>query len=219
VIGWVLWIAPLGVFALSLTVAGASGAAALGALAHYILTVASMGAVVLVAAYGVAVIAARQGFARFARAVLPAQAMAISTQSSLASLPAMLVGCRTLGLRDTTGELVLPLAVALFRATGPAMNLAVAIYVAKLAGMELTPVMLATGVVVALLTTIGSVSLPGAISFVTAIGPIAIAMGVPVGPLALLVAVEVLPDIMRTVGNVTMDVAVTATVERRSAPD
>ena len=218
VIGWVLMVAPFGVFALSLTVAGASGAAALGALLHYILTVAAMGGVVLIAAYFVAALVAKKGFARFARAVLPAQAMAISTQSSLASLPAMLVVCRSLGLRDTTGELVLPLAVALFRATGPAMNLAVAIYVAKLAGMELTPAMLATGVVVALLTTIGSVSLPGAISFVTAIGPIAIAMGVPIGPLALLVAVEVLPDIMRTVGNVTMDVAVTASVDRRVTP-
>ena len=219
IIGWVLWIAPLGVFALSLLVAGQSGAAALGALVHYILSVASMGGVVLLLAYAVAVVLARQSLGKFARAVLPVQAMAISTQSSLASLPAMLAACRTLGLRDTTGEFVLPLAVALFRATGPAMNLAVAIYVAKLAGMELTPLMLATGVVVALANTIGSVSLPGAISFVTAIGPIAIAMGVPVGPLALLVAVEVLPDIMRTVGNVTMDVAAAATVDRRAERD
>ena len=219
IIGWVLWIAPVGVFALSLLVAGQSGAAALGALVHYILSVASMGGVVLLLAYAVAVVLARQSLGKFARAVLPVQAMAISTQSSLASLPAMLAACRTLGLRDTTGEFVLPLAVALFRATGPAMNLAVAIYVAKLAGMELTPLMLATGVVVALATTIGSVSLPGAISFVTAIGPIAIAMGVPVGPLALLVAVEVLPDIMRTVGNVTMDVAAAATVDRRAVKD
>lgn len=216
IIGWVLWLAPLGVFALSLTVAGQSGAAALGALAHYIVTVASMGGVVLLLAYVVAVIGARQSLLRFARAALPVQAMAISTQSSLASLPAMLAACRTLNLRETTGEFVLPLAVALFRATGPAMNLAVAIYVARLAGVELTPIMLATGVLVALATTIGSVSLPGAISFVTAIGPIAISMGVPVGPLALLVAVEVLPDIMRTVGNVTMDVAVAATVDERT---
>ena len=216
IIGWVLWLAPLGVFALSLTVAGQSGAAALGALVHYIVTVASMGGVVLLLAYVVAVIGARQPLLRFARAALPVQAMAISTQSSLASLPAMLAACRTLGLRETTGEFVLPLAVALFRATGPAMNLAVAIYVARLAGMELTPLMLATGVLVALATTIGSVSLPGAISFVTAIGPIAISMGVPVGPLALLVAVEVLPDIMRTVGNVTMDVAVASTVDERT---
>lgn len=217
IIGWVLWLAPLGVFALSLLVAGQSGAAALGALVHYILSVAAMGGVVLLSAYGVAALLARQPLGRFIKAALPAQAMAVSTQSSIASLPAMLVGCRMLGLRETTGEFVLPLAVALFRATGPAMNLAVAIYVARLAGVELTPLTLATGVGVALLTTIGSVSLPGAISFVTAIGPIALAMGVPIGPLALLVAVEVLPDIMRTVGNVTMDVAVAATVDRRSA--
>jgi len=219
IIGWVLWLAPVGVFALSLNVAGQSGAALLGALLHYILIVAAMGLVVFLLAYVVAVIGAGQPLLRFARAVLPVQAMAISTQSSLASLPTMLVACRTLGMRETTGEFVLPLAVALFRATGPAMNLAVAIYVAKLAGMELTPMMLAAGVFVALVTTIGSVSLPGAISFVTAIGPIAIAMGVPVGPLALLVAVEVLPDIMRTVGNVTMDVAVAGTVDKRAARD
>ena len=219
IIGWVLWLSPLGVFALSLTVAGQSGVAALGALVHYILTVASMGSVVLLFAYGVAVFAARQPLARFFRAVLPVQAMAISTQSSLASLPTMLAACRTLGLKETTGEFVLPLAVALFRATGPVMNLAVAIYIARMVGVELTPLVLATGVMVALATTIGSVSLPGAISFVTAVGPIAIAMGVPIGPLALLVAVEVLPDIMRTLGNVTMDVAVAATVDRHAADE
>ena len=43
-------------------------------------------------------------------------------------------------------------------------------------------------------------------------------MGVPLGPLALLVAVEMLPDIMRTLANVTMDVAVTAVVDRKSSP-
>ena len=69
----------------------------------------------------------------------PAQAVAISTQSSLASLPAMLAACRSLGLRETSADFVLPLAVAMFRATGPAMNLAVAIYVAKLTGVALTP--------------------------------------------------------------------------------
>jgi Na+/H+-dicarboxylate symporter len=148
---------------------------------------------------------------------LPAQAVALSTQSSLASLPAMLGSCRRLGLATATAEFVLPLAVALFRATGPAMNLAVCIYVARLTGVELTWPVLAAGVGMTLVTTLGTVSLPGSISFVSAIGPIAMAMGVPLGPLMVLVAVEVLPDIVRTVGNVTMDVAVTATVERSTA--
>ena len=216
IIGWVLALAPLGVFALALGVAASSGTSAIAALAHYIAVVSSIGAVVLIAAYGVAIGLARQSPGSFARAVVPAQAVAISTQSSLASLPAMLAACRRLGLRETSAEFVLPLAVALFRATSPAMNLAVAIYVAKLSGVALTPAALAAGVAVAMLTTLGSPSLPGTISFVTSIAPIALAMGVPLGPLALLVAVEMLPDIMRTLGNVTMDVAVTAVVDRRS---
>ncbi|HEY6817008.1 MAG TPA: cation:dicarboxylase symporter family transporter [Croceibacterium sp.] len=217
VIGWVLWLAPVGVFALAIGVAATSGGAAIAALGHYILVVSSLGFAVLVAAYGVAVLGARRGLLRFGRAVLPAQAVALSTQSSLASLPAMLAVCRTLGVRETTADFVLPLAVAVFRATSPAMNLAVAIYVAHLAGVQLTPAAIAAGFAVALVTTVGSVSLPGAVSFVTSIGPIALAMGVPIEPLALLVAVEMLPDLMRTVGNVTMDSAVAATVDRSTA--
>ena len=215
VIGWVLALAPIGVFALALSVAAQSGSAVIAALGHYIVLVSAMGAAVLVAGYGLAVAGARLSPGRFARALLPVQTVAFSTQSSLASLPAMLAACRNLGTRQATADFVLPLAVALFRATGPGMNLAVAIYVAHLTGTRITPATLAAGVGVALLTTLGSVSLPGTISFVTAIGPIALAMGVPIEPLALLVAVEMLPDIMRTLGNVTMDVAVTATVDRR----
>lgn len=215
VIGWVLRIAPLGVFCLALGVGAQSGTSAIGGLVHYIALVASMGGLVFVAAYLVAVLGARRRLATFVREMLPVQAVALSTQSSLASLPAMLAACNRLGVARSSAEFVLPLAVALFRATGPGMNLAVCIYVAKLSGVALTPEVLAAGVATTLLTTVGTVSLPGTISFVSAIGPIALAMGLPLEPLALLVAVEMLPDIMRTVGNVTMDVAVAATIDRR----
>lgn len=215
VIGWVLRLAPVGVFALALGVAARSGGGAIAALAHYIVLVSGVGGVVLIASYGVAVTVGRLPLGAFARALLPVQAVAFSTQSSLASLPAMLAACRTLGVRAASAEFVLPLAVALFRATSPAMNLAVAIYVARLTGVALTPTVLITGVVMALLVSPSTVSLPGSISFISTIGPIALAMGVPVGPLGLLVAVEMLPDLMRTLGNVTMDVAVTAVLDRR----
>jgi Na+/H+-dicarboxylate symporter len=39
-------------------------------------------------------------------------------------------------------------------------------------------------------------------------------MGVPIEALGLFVAVETVPDLFRTVGNVTMDVAVTTGVAR-----
>ncbi len=217
IIGWVLWVAPVGVFALALGVAvRAGGDGAFLTLIHYILVVSAMGGLTLVAAYLLAWIVGGIGPLRFARAILPAQAVAISTQSSLASLPAMLESARTLKLREEISDFVLPLAVAIFRATSPVMNMAVAIYVANLTGVELSPSLIAAGIAVALVISVGSVSLPGSISFVVSIGPIALAMGVPIEPLALLVAVEMLPDLMRTVANVTMNVAVTAATDREN---
>lgn len=215
IIGWVLWVAPVGVFALAVGVGAASGGAAFATLAHYILTVVAVGTVILIGGYLLAWLAGGIAPLRFGRALVPAQAVALSTQSSLASLPAMLVSATRLNLREETAEFVLPLAVAIFRATSPAMNMAVAIYVAHLAGIELSPMALIAGAAVAVIIALGSVSLPGTISFVISVGPIALAMGVPIEPLALLVAVEMMPDIMRTLGNVTADVALAAAVDRK----
>jgi len=215
-IGWVLMIAPIGVFALALVVGAKAGAAAFGALAHYVLIVTAVGTIVWLLAFVVARVAGRQPLGKFVRAAIPAHAVAISTQSSLASLPAMVEGSKSLGIDERKVDIVLPIAVALFRATGPAMNLAVAIYVAHWLGITLTVPMLAAGVIVAAITTMGAVSLPGSISFISSIAPINLAMGLPVQPLGLLVAVETFPDIMRTVGNVTMDMAVTTTVAAHS---
>lgn len=216
VIGWVLLVAPVGVLALGFVVGARAGAGAAGALLHYIVSVSALGAAVWLLAYGLGTVGGRVRLGAFARAVAPAQAVAVSTQSSLASLPAMLQGTRALGVAPETAGIVLPMAVALFRATGPAMNAGVAFYVAHWFGLELTPAQIAAGIALGAVTTMGAVSLPGTISFVSSIAPIAIAIGVPVEPLLLLVAVETLPDIMRTVGNVTMNVAVTRTIARLS---
>jgi len=218
IIGWVLVLAPLGVFCLAFGVGMETGAAAFGALAHYIATVSTIGILVLLSAYPIAAIGARVGIGRFARAVLPSQVVALSTSSSLASLPTMLRSSEALGAPASVSGIVLPIAVAVFRATSPGMNLAVALYVAHLTGTVIGPGQLAAGVATAAITTMGSVSLPGTISFFASVAPVSIAMGVPIEALGLLVAVETVPDLFRTLGNVTMDVAVTATIAARSGP-
>jgi Na+/H+-dicarboxylate symporter len=216
IIGWVLWLAPIGVFALAFVVGARAGGAAFGALLHYIVIVSAVGIVIWMLAYPLAVFGGRVPLGRFARAVAPSQAVAISTQSSLASLPAMLRSSEAVGVQPATAGVVLPLAVAIFRATGPGMNVAVVLYVAHWYGIELGPLQIAAGIAAAAITTLGAVSLPGQVSFVTSIAPICLAMGIPIEPLAILIAVETIPDIFRTVGNVTMDVAVTATVAERT---
>ena len=214
-IGWILAVAPIGVLALAFVLGARSGAAAFGALVHYIIVVSAAGVVMSLVSYLVATFGGRLSLREFSRAVAPAQAVAISTQSSLASLPAMLRSAEALRVWVESAGVVLPLAVALFRVTGPAMNVAVVVYVAQLLGIQLGAMQIAAAVAVAAITTFGTVSLPGQISFVTSVAPIAMAAGVPIEPLLLLVAVENIPDIVRTFGNVTMDVAVTATVARR----
>jgi Na+/H+-dicarboxylate symporter len=216
VINWVLWLGPIGVGALAYVVGARAGTSALGALLHYVAIVSAVGVVIWLLALPFAWFAGRVSPLRYLRAVAPAQAVALSTQSSLASLPAMLRSTEALGVPVAQAGVVLPIAVAIFRWTGPAMNFAVAIYVAHWFGIELGPGQLAAGWAAAAITTMGAVGLPGTISFVSSIAPIAIAMGVPIAPLGLLVAVETLPDIFRTLGNVAMDVSVTKTVSARS---
>ena len=216
IIKWVLKLAPIGIFALAYGVGARTGTAAFGALLHYIVCVSAIGFIVLLSAYPIGMIGGRVGFGRFARAVAPAQAVAISTQSSLASLPAMLKASTDLGASPATAGIVLPLSVAVFRATSPAMNLAVALYVAHWLGLPIGPGQMAAGVATAAITTMGSISLPGTISFVASVAPVALAMGIPLEVLGLLIAVETIPDLFRTVGNVTMDTAVTISVAARS---
>ena len=216
VIEWVLKLAPIGVFALAFVVGARSGAAAFGAVLHYVLTVASVGLVICVLAYILAVVGGRVSLSRFARTIAPVQALAVSTQSSLACLPIMVKKSEQLGVPERTAGIVLPLAVALLRATGPAMNIAVALYVASWFGVEVGPPQYAVAILAAVLTSMGAVSLPGQVSFVTSIAPLCLILGAPVEALAILIAVEVLPDIVRTLGNVMMDVAVTTTVSRQA---
>lgn len=214
IVRWVLIAAPLGVFALSMGVGLTAGASAAGVLFHYvvIISVACIGIGLLF--YPLVMVFGRLSLGRFARAAAPAQVVAFSTQSSLASLPVMVErSVEALGVRRATAGLVLPLAVAVFRITSPVANLGVALYCAHLFGIQPSGGQLAAAMVTAGLISIGTVGLPGQVSFFASIAPICIAMGVPLEMLPLLLAVEVIPDIFRTLGNVTADLAVTRMVQ------
>ena len=219
IVHWVLLAAPFGVFALALGVGLRAGLGVAGTLAHYVAIVCLSQIGLILITYVVAVVWGRISLARFARAVAPAQVVAVSTQSSLASLPVMIERARDwLGVPQTSAGLVLPLAVAVFRITSPVANLAVCLYVAQLHGVELSLGVLIAGGLTAIAVSIASVGLPGQVSFFAAIGPICLAMGLPLGVLPLLLAVEVIPDIFRTVGNVTADLAATRIVAGKDDP-
>jgi Na+/H+-dicarboxylate symporter len=217
IIEWVLWIAPLGVFALAYGVGSAAGGAAFTGLGHYIALISFIGILVTLAAYPLAVLVGRVPLGLFVRSMIGPGAVAISTRSSIASLPAMLTAARAMGVREKVADVTLPISVALFRATGPAMNTAVAFYVTHWLGLQPTVAQMIAATAVGAVMSYGAVSLPGEVSYISSIAPIALALGVPIAPLGLLVAVEMIPDIFRTVGNVAMDVSL-ATIVNHQVP-
>ena len=214
IIEWVLAIAPLGVFALAFGVGSAAGGAAFAGLGHYIVIISGIGVLVTLAAYPLAALFSDVRMGPFTREQVAPQAVAISTRSSLACLPAMLAATRPMGVREEVADVTLPVAVALYRATGPAMNTAVAFYVAHWLGLQPSVAQMVAATAVGAVMSYGAVSLPGEVSYISSIAPIALALGVPIAPLGLLVAVEMIPDIFRTVGNVTHDIALAAIVDR-----
>ena len=216
IVKWVLYAAPIGVFALAIGVGLQGGLAAASAITQYVIMVCALAVLLTLAMYLAVALFTDVPVARFARAALPSQAVALSTQSSLASLPAMLAAAQgPLGLSHRVSGIVLPLAVSLFRMTSPPMNLAIVLFVAHIHGVELGAAQIAVGTAVAIITSLSVVSLPSAMTFFTTTVPISLAMGVPIELLTLLVAVEVFPDLFRTVGNVTADLTVTTIVAGR----
>jgi Na+/H+-dicarboxylate symporter len=74
------------------------------------------------------------------------------------------------------------------------------------------------GVLVAMAMAVGSVGLPGQVSFIISVAPICFALGLPIELLPILLAVEVAPDIFRTLGNVANDMAITVILARKEQP-
>lgn len=220
IVGWVLVVAPVGVAALAFVVGARTGFDSLGAFAHYVAIVSALLMLVTLLCYPLARWGGGVKLGPFARAMIPPQSVALSTQSSLASLPAMIEAARgPLALPPRVVGITLPLAVSLFRLTSPAGNLAVAIYIAGLYGMDLTAWQLASGAVVAAIVSVAAVGIASAVTFFPLMAPICLAMGVPIELIGLLIAVETIPDLFRTIGNVTADVAVTTVVARGDPGD
>ncbi|MBW3560570.1 MAG: dicarboxylate/amino acid:cation symporter [Proteobacteria bacterium] len=216
IVRFVLLLAPIGVFALAFSVGARLGIGAGAALAHYVVVQIAVTLILAFSMYPLVVLAGRLRLGAFARAVAPAQAVAASTQSSLASLPPMLAGAERLNLERDVPPVVLPLAVGLFRIAAPASIVIVMLAMARMSGVEVGPTQIAIAALLATINTLVIVGLPNQVTFFAAYAPPALAVGVPIELLPLLLAVDTIPDIFYTVSNVTADLAVTSVVGRNA---
>lgn len=216
VVRWILTVAPVGVFALALPLALRLGLGAAGSLIYYILLVAALCTLYSLTLYPVTAVVGRMSLRDFARAAAPAQGIAFSSRSSLASLPPMIEEAERIGLPDTITGFLLPLAVSVFRASSPIGNVVGVLFLARLYGVELGGAQLATVATTACLLSLSSPGIPGGNVIIMA--PVLMAAGVPLDGIGILLAVDTIPDMFRTATNITADMSVAVILGRLAAP-
>jgi proton glutamate symport protein len=210
---WVILVAPVGIFALVLPLAAQSGAAVAGAIGFYIVAYSVASVVVSLLVYPAVAVAGGIPMRTFARAALPAQLIAFSSSSSIASLPALVESAeRGLGLPGRIAGFVLPLAVSAFKLAAPVSWTVGALFVGWFYGVPLHARELATIAFAAVFLAFAAPGVPrGAFIMLT---PLFLAIGLPAEGIGILIAVDAIPDMFATVLNVTGNLAATALVAR-----
>ena len=210
---WVVMIAPIGVFGLVLPLAAHSGTAFAGAISFYILAYSAASLVMTALLYPVVALAGNLPMRRFARAALPAQLIAFSSSSSVASLPALVESAeRSLGLPSRVTGFVLPLAVSTFRVAAPLSWTVGALFVGWFYRIPLHTMDLATIAFAAVFLAFVAPGVPrGAFIMLT---PLFLAIGLPAEGIGILIAADAIPDTVSTMLNVTGDLAAAVLVAR-----
>jgi proton glutamate symport protein len=210
---WVLRVMPVGVFCLTFVLAARAGTASISAIGFFIVFVCVLLVTYMLLLYPIAAVGGRVPLGRFAWAAVPAQMVAIGTRSSLAALPSMIEGAeQRLGLAPEVTSLVLPLSVSTFKVNQAISSAAQLLFLAKLYGVHLDPWHILAFVVTTALTSFSTAGVPSTGSHSSL--PAYVAAGIPLEGVMILGAVDTIPDIFKTLLNVTGDLTVTAIVAR-----
>ncbi|MFN8574667.1 MAG: dicarboxylate/amino acid:cation symporter [Gemmatimonadaceae bacterium] len=207
---WVIAAAPIAIFALVLPMAATSGAALVGAVGFYIMSIAVACAVVILVYY--AIVRAWGGLhvGEFARAVMPAQLIGMSSTSSVATLPAMITSAERLRLPDSVSGFVLPLAVSTFKPAAPPMWIVGTYFISHFYGVPIAAREIGIVAAASVFLSFAAPGVPrGAWLLLT---PLFVAIGLPAEGIGVLIAVDAIPDVCATVVNVTGDLVATALV-------
>ena len=213
-IGWILKLLPFGVFALCLDFAYRAGGRVTGIIAYWVVLLSGLLILTTLLLYPITAILGRASIARFARAVAPAQLVAVSTRSSIASLPALVRGGqRHLALPPSATGLVLPLSVTAFKLNRGVSSIAQVLFLAHVFGLPLDAPRLISFLAIQILLSFSTAGIPslGSIRSI----PAYLAVGIPIEAIFILNAVDSIPDIFKTLLNVTGDMSAAAILSRR----
>ena len=214
IVRWLLVVTPVGVFALSYELGRGTGADAVGVLGGLVLLQCGLMTAFTLLLYPISALGGRVSIAAFARSLVQAQLVAVSTRSSIAALPAMIEGARThLRLPASSTSFVLPLTVSLFKVNRTISSTSKLLFLAYVYGVPLSTGTIATFTLTVIVLSFSSAGLPGGGSAFKTL-PAYLAAGLPIEGIIIAEAVETIPDIFKTVLNVTGDMSAATLLSR-----
>jgi proton glutamate symport protein len=211
----ILYLAPLGVFALMASVIAQQGVGILVRLLDYMIGVVfSIG--IMIGFYTLVLVIIKGRPLHFFQSFYPSLSLAFGTASSNAALPVSLQNAKAYGMSETVASFAIPLGTALKRdgmAAGQAFN---AIFVAQLYDIPMTPSLLLSIALSTILVSFSTAGVPGA--GIVMMTTIFTAAGLPLEGVAILAGVDRLMDSFHTLLNVIGNIVNAVILERWEGP-
>lgn len=204
IMGIIIQLSPVGVFALLLPVVAENGPSVLLPLLKLILVIyaAYIFHMVVVFSFTTKTLA-RISPLRFFKEMVPAMTMAFSSSSSVGTLPLNIECSQKLGAKKEITSFVLPLG-ATINMNGTSIYQGVcAIFIANVFGIELSLTQQIMVVLTATLASVGTAGVPG--SGVIMLSMVLQSAGLPLEGIALIAGIDRILDMGRTVVNITGD--------------
>jgi Na+/H+-dicarboxylate symporter len=210
---WILWLAPVGVFALAAPVTAQAGWAVLQSLIMFVLAVLLGLALFIGLVYLTTVkLLARRPVGPFLRACLTPQAIAAASTSSPATVPAMLEAAGELEVSRPVAGFVIPLGAGIGRGGSAVFQGSGIVFLAWLYGVPLEAAGIGGAVLATFIVSFAVASIPG--GSVLSMAPAIDTVGIPLDGLAVLLSVDRIPDMARTATNVTGTMTATLLTDR-----
>jgi Na+/H+-dicarboxylate symporter len=213
ILNGVMRLAPLGIFALLIKLVAVQSLPLLLSLVHFIalifITTLIHGLVILP---GLVWFFAKSSPLNFLKLSAPAIITAFSTSSSAATIPVTLKCADALNVPPPLARFVIPLGATINMDGTALYEAAAALFIAQLAGMDLTLSSQLIIMATAMLAAMGAPGIPSA-GMVTMVLVLQ-AAGLPVEAIAILLPIDRILDTVRTAVNVEGDLTVSMVVKR-----
>jgi len=204
VLGVILYLAPVGVFALISSVIATQGFKLVSNLLLYVLGL-WIATTIMISLYGIALLIVQGKPSHFLRCFAPSLSLGFGTASSTAALPLVLQNSREYGLREEIADFAIPIGAAIKRDGSAILQGFNALFVAQIFHVPITPQLLVAIAMSTLLVSFSTPGVPG--SALITMTTVLTAAGLPLEGVAIVAGVDRLTDGIKTVLNIIGNVS------------